>query len=77
MFHHQRDALEEHLTVVFAALAVARDLQDATGVSTKKFVQTLRAARSAIIKVNGRRLTLDPELTDATRAILTSLDEGH
>jgi hypothetical protein len=29
VFHHQREAIEAHLTVVFAALAVARHLQDA------------------------------------------------
>jgi transposase len=77
VFHHQRDAIEAHLTVVFAALAVARHLQDATGTSIKKIIQTLRAARSATININGQRLTLDPDLTDATRAILDRLDEGH
>jgi hypothetical protein len=29
VFHHQREAIEAHLAVVFAALAVARHLQDA------------------------------------------------
>jgi hypothetical protein len=77
VFHHQRDAIEAHLTVVFAALAVARHLQDATATSIKKIVQTLRAARSATIDINGQRLTLDPDLTDATRAILNRLEEGH
>ena len=38
-------AIEAHLTVVFAALAVARELQAATGVSLKKLVQTLRPLR--------------------------------
>jgi transposase len=78
VFHHQRDAIEAHPTVVFAALAVARHLQDATGTSIKKIIQTLRTARSATININGQRLTLD--LTDATRAILDRLDrldEGH
>jgi len=28
VFHHQREAIEAHLTVVFAALAVARHLQE-------------------------------------------------
>src|SRR5665648_546965 len=41
VFHHDRDAIEAHLTVVFAALAIARELQAATGVSLKKLVQTL------------------------------------
>ena len=50
VFHHEREAIEAHLTVVFAALAVSRDLQDRTGVTIKKLVQTLRAARSATIR---------------------------
>ena len=33
MFHHTRDAIEAHLTIVFAALAVARYLQHETGLS--------------------------------------------
>jgi transposase len=77
VFHHQREAIEAHLTVVFAALAVARHLQDAAGTSIKKIVQTLRTARSATIEINGQRLTLDPDLTDAARDILKRLESGH
>ena len=77
VFHHQREAIEAHLTVVFAALAVARHLRDATGTSIKKIVQALRTARSATIEINGQRLTLDPDLTDAARDILTRLETGH
>ena len=76
VFHHQREAIEAHLTVVFAALAVARHLQDATGTSIKKLVQALRTARSATIEINGQRLTLDPDLPDAARDILKRLETG-
>ena len=62
---------------MFTALAVARHLQDATGTSIKKIVQNLRAARSATIEINGQRLTLEPDLTDTTRAILSRLESGH
>jgi hypothetical protein len=62
---------------VFAALAVARHLQDGAGTSIKKIVQTLRTARSATIEINGQRLTLDPDLTDAARDILKRLESGH
>jgi len=77
VFHHQREAIEAHLTVVFAALAVARHLQDTAGTSIKKIVQTLRTARSATIEINGQRLTLDPDLTDTARDILQKLGSGH
>lgn len=77
VFHHQREAIEAHLTVVFAALAVARHLQDTTDTSIKKIVQALRTARSATIEINGQRLTLDPDLPDAARDILKRLETGH
>jgi transposase len=78
VFHHQRDSIEAHLTVVFAALAVSRHLQDRTGVSIKKLVNTLRTVRSATIQVNGQRLTLDPALPPTARELLAALGhEGH
>jgi transposase len=78
IFHHQRDSIEAHLTVVFAALAVARHLQERAGVSIKKLVNTLRTVRSATIQVNGQRVTLDPELSPAARELLAALGhEGH
>ncbi len=77
VFHHQRDTIEAHLTVVFAALAISRHLQDTSGVSIKKIVKTLRVARSATIEINSQRLTLDPELKPAARNLLNQLQTGH
>jgi Transposase DDE domain len=78
IFHHLHDAIDAHLTVVFAALAISRHLQDATGLSIKRVVRTLRELRSATISINGQQLTLHPELTPEAREILTALGhEGH
>jgi hypothetical protein len=62
VFHHEREAIEAHLTVVFAALAISRDLQSRTGVTIKKLIQTLRTARSATIEINGQHITLEPKI---------------
>jgi hypothetical protein len=59
---HEREAIDAHLTVVFASLAVSRYLQNRSETSIKRLVQTLQTARSATIDLNGRCLTLDPEL---------------
>lgn len=59
MFHHQKDSIEAHLTIVFAALAVSRYLQDVTGLSIKKLINTLRPIRSATIALGDHRLTLE------------------
>lgn len=57
MFHHQRDSIEAHLTIVFCALAVARHLQDVTGVSIKKVVRALKPLRDVDVSVAGQTLT--------------------
>lgn len=77
IFHHERQAIEAHLTVVFAALAVGRYLQQRSGMTVKKLVQTLRTARSATIEINGQRMTLAPELSGPVRVILDRLGTGH
>jgi len=53
MFHHTRDAIEAHLTIVFAALAVARHLQEATGLSIRKIVQILRPFQQITVRIAG------------------------
>ncbi len=74
MFHHTRDAIEAHLTIVFAALAVARYLQDATGLSIRKIVRTLRPIQQITVRIAGHEhLAADP-LTDTAEAILHDLN---
>lgn len=41
IFHHKREAIEAHLTVVLASLAVSRRIEGLTGISIKRF-QDLR-----------------------------------
>lgn len=73
VFHHQREAIEAHLTVVFAALAVARYLQGATGVTLKKLVQTLRPLRSVVIAIGDQTIPADPTPGPDARAVLDRL----
>ena len=46
IYHHQRDSIEAHLTIVFAALAVSRWIEAQTGWSIRKFVRTARRYRT-------------------------------
>ena len=50
IYHHQRDSIEAHLTVVFAALAVSRWIEARTGWSIRKFVKTARRYRTVEIR---------------------------
>jgi transposase len=74
MFHHTRDAIEAHLTVVFAALAVARYLQNATGLSIKKIVRTLRPLQQITVRIAGHEHLAEDPLTDTARSILEDLN---
>lgn len=74
IFHHTRDAIEAHLTIVFAALAIARYIYQATGVSLKKLIRTLRPLQQVTFTFAGHEhLAADP-LTPAATDILTALD---
>ncbi|MFC9769580.1 hypothetical protein [Rhodococcus jostii] len=53
MFHHTRESIEAHLTIVFTALAVARYLQTATGVSIGHIAKTLRPSQEISVTIAG------------------------
>jgi hypothetical protein len=44
IFHHTRESIEAHLTIVFAALALSRHLQNTTGLRSRS--SCARSARS-------------------------------
>ena len=73
IFHHTRDAIEAHLTVVMTALAVARHLQDTTRISIKRVIRTLKPLQDVTINLNGHRITTQPQLTQTAAGILKSL----
>ena len=74
VFHHTRESIEAHLTIVFAALAVARHLQDATGMSIKKIVRTLRPLQQVNVRIAGHDHLAEDPLTSEAAAILDALD---
>ena len=63
VFHHTRDAIEAHLTMVMAALAVARYLREATGMSIARIVRELRGLQEVVININGHHINAAPQLT--------------
>ena len=74
VFHHQHDAIEAHLTVVMAALAVARHLQETTGISIKRIIRALKPLQDVTIDLNSHHLTAAATLeTPKAKDILTAL----
>ena len=73
IFHRTRDSIEAHLTVVFAALAIARTIQARTRITIKKFLQTLRPLQSAVINTGTQTITIPPAITTEAQEILDAL----
>jgi hypothetical protein len=77
IYHRKRDAIEAHLTIVLAALAISRSIERQTGISIKQFVKLLRPIRSGIVTINGKEILAEPEVPETARSLLNSLSSGH
>jgi len=77
IFHHKRDSIEAHLTIVFAALAMARTIEHTTGVSIRQFVKLLQPVRSATLQVNGRAYRAEAEIPESVANLVEKLRAGH
>lgn len=77
IFHHKRDSIKAHLTIVFAALAVARTIEGTTGVSIRRFVQLLRPVRSAVIRVSGQTHRIAAAIPEPVANLIQKLRTGH
>jgi hypothetical protein len=77
MFHRTRDAIEAHLSIVFAALAVARTVQARTGLAPRNVVRQLRPLRSATITINGAIQPFPPAIGPDQQASLEAIQNGR
>ena len=70
IYHHKRESIEAHLTIVMAALAVGRFVEQATDWSITRFVKTLRPCRTITIQAGDQTITAgDPIPGDALAAL--------
>lgn len=77
IYHHLKDSIQAHLTIVFAALAVARWLEQTTGVSIKTLVKTLRRYRTIQIQAGDTIVTAEDPLPDNAQDWLDAINRRH
>jgi hypothetical protein len=77
MFVRRRDAIKAHLTIVFTALAVARETQARTGLAIRNVIRQLRPLCSTTIAVNGAAQTFPPAVAREQQKILDDLNSGR
>lgn len=76
-FHREKDSIDAHLTVVFAALAIGRHLQELTGLPLKRLITDLKAVRSAKVLINGQVVTFAAQVPDGLEEVLSRLRGGY
>ena len=74
IYHHKRDSIEAHLTIVMAALAVSHWLERETGWSIKKIVHTLRPYRSIAVQTGRHILRAGTPLDDQARTLINTVN---
>lgn len=77
IFHRKRDSIEAHLTIVLAALAVAKRVETQTGMSIKQVVNLLRPIRSGIVIINGKEYIAKEDVSPVIHNLLKKLRSGH
>jgi hypothetical protein len=73
IYHHLRDSIEAHLTIVFAALAVSRWIERQTGWSIRKFIKTAPRYRTIQIQAGPHAITAADPLPDDLRQALDQI----
>jgi transposase len=73
IYHHIRESIEAHLSIVVVDLAVSHWVEHQTGWSIKKFVRTARRYRTVKIKAGRQILTAADPLPDDLRDALTKI----
>lgn len=77
IYHHTRESIEAHLTIVFAALAVSRWIENRTGWSIKKFVTTARRHRTIQIQAGDHTITAADPVPDELQTALDAIHSTH
>ena len=73
IYHHLRDSIEAHLSIVFAALAAGRWIEHQTGWSIRKFVKTARRYRTYRIQAGQHAITAADPIPDDLRTALSKI----
>ena len=76
IYHHKRESIEAHLTVVFAAMVVSHYIETQTSWSIKKFVRTARRYRTVQIKAGRQILTAADPLPEDLRGAIAAITAG-
>ena len=73
VYARKRDSIDAHLAVVFAALAVSKHIEHATGWTISRFVKTLRRYRHVTLTTGHHTFTADQPIPDEIGEALAAI----
>ena len=73
IYHHIRESIEVHLSIVVAAMALSHWIEAQTGWSIKKLVRTARRYRTVHIKAGSQTITAADPLPTDLREVLVKI----
>ena len=73
IFHRTRDAIEAHLTVVMAALALQRNIERVSGTSLKRIIKQLKPIHSGYVSFGGKNYTARARIPQNVQILLEKL----
>lgn len=73
IYHHPRESIEAHLSIVVAAMAVSHYIEHQTGWASRNSYAPARRYRTVTIKAGNQTLTAADPLPDDLRAALIKI----
>ncbi|HMR50491.1 MAG TPA: IS1634 family transposase [Arachnia sp.] len=73
IYHHTKDSIQAHLTIVMAAMAVGHELEHRSGLSLRRLVRTLKRYRTFELNINGHTIHAATPLPTDIRGLVRRL----
>lgn len=74
IFHHKRDSIEAHLTIIMATMAIGKTIELLSGISLKSVIKVLRPIRSGTVIINGKSYQAEAIIPPSLKPLVDKLN---
>lgn len=79
VFHRKEESIDAHLTIVMTALAIAKAMEEKSGMAIKKIVKLLKPLRTGTLlnKNSCERMEIEPQIPKEYSELISNLSRGY